>query len=363
MLTGFTDSETKWIRTIWMSYWGIVALHAAAQLFSYWFLPYEAAPAEFYYFVLLKPTLVMSAAIGAGWLASRASAPATFYALIASGTVLAVMLIRLNTDIRIISALLLLPILVSVLFFRVRLTLFAAALQLGAFGLVYMRDGSYRSYLTAFDVIAVPCFIGMCALLAVIIMVRGRELRKELYEAMSAKQALMVQYADMRRRAQTDSLTGLYNQASFREHFRLAVEYGAGGTAAAFQLALADIDDFKAINDTFGHRAGDAVLALVARTIQEKLPAGAIAARYGGEEFALLLFEPSAGDALRTCEAIRSAVEGTRHEALEGRKVTVSMGVAVQETGMGEDGLFELADARLYEAKRLGKNRTVGPPA
>jgi len=362
MINPVTDNEAKWIRKIWTSYWGILLFHDAAQLFSYWFLPYQAGPVEFYVHVLLKPTFVAGSAILSGWMAAKAAKRFSFYALIASGTALAVTIIQLNTDVRIISALFLLPILVAVLFYRRRLMIFTALLQIVAFFLLLARNESYRSYLSAFDVISVPAFIVMCALVAGILMIRGRELQKELYTAMSAKQELMIQYAIMSRQAKMDQLTGLYNQATFREHYAMALDYAAEGTRTSFQLALLDIDDFKSINDTYGHLAGDVVLASVARTAKERLPASGVAARYGGEEFALLLFEPDVGEAVRACEAIRIAVSQLVFEELGGKGATISVGVAAYEPGLDADAMFERADARLYEAKRLGKNRTAHVP-
>lgn len=354
-----TDKEAKWARNIWASYWCIIAVHFLAQLFSYWFLPYQAHFIEFYFYVLLEPTLYMSGAVGAAWFVSRWERRYTFYSLFVAGTVVAVMIIRLNTDIGMISALFLLPILASVIFYRVRLTLFSAALQLIAFVLLYLGDESYRGHLTDFDLVAVPCFLGLCTLISSMIMIRGHELQKELYETMAAKQELMGQYSLLRRQSQIDSLTGLYNQASFHEYFGLAMDYGAGEPGASFHLALIDIDDFKSINDTYGHRTGDLVLSRVAEAIRDFLPATGIAARYGGEEFALLLLEPSNEDAVRVAETIRTAVSRIQHQELGGNKVTVSIGITSYEPAMGKDEMFEQADRRLYKAKRTGKNRTV----
>lgn len=359
MISSLSKNEMKWTRYIWLSYWGIIALHAAAQLFAYWFLSYSAHPVEFYVLMLLHPTLVMAGAVLGARIAVSISERCTFYALVTAGTVLAYTIILLNTDIRMISAIFLLPLLSSILFFRVRLTLFAAALQLAAFVLLYARSRSYRQHLTDFDLIAIPCFIAVCTVMAVLIMVRGRELHRELRESMIAQQALTTQFAAIREQAEKDALTGLYNQAQFRTHFQAALDYAAAGERRAFQLVLLDIDHFKSINDTFGHRAGDAVLAETAAVIERHMPASGIAARYGGEEFALLLFEPSESQAYAVCEAIRLGVAQTPFDALDGKGVTISAGIASFGEAGGEGELFDLADNRLYQAKRQGRNRTV----
>ncbi|MFH5185067.1 GGDEF domain-containing protein [Paenibacillus sp. TAB 01] len=356
MLNKLTEKELKWARNIWIFFWYIIWVHFFAQLFSFLFLPYPAQAREFYIDVLILPTIFMSVTVSLAWVIVKFSQKYTFHALYIAATVVAVMIIRLNTDIRIISALLLLPILSSVIFFRIRLTLFSAALQVLGFILLYFVDPSYRGYLSAFDVIAIPCFLGLCTLIATIIMIRGRELREELFAAMIAKQDLMIQYAIMQKQAKFDSLTNLYNQASFYEHFELALKYG-DDHRSSFHLALIDIDNFKTINDTFGHRVGDLVLSGVARIIKETIPANDIAARYGGEEFAILLFEADFEDAVKLLDSIRAAVSGTSFEELDGTPVTISIGISSYKPSLNKESLFEQADKNLYKAKRSGKNR------
>ncbi|GGA09646.1 hypothetical protein GCM10008018_64010 [Paenibacillus marchantiophytorum] len=358
MITNLTNSETTWARKIWISYWYIIGVQLLAQLFSYLFLPYDAQVVEFYYYVLLFPTLKMSATVGLAWIVNKYFRKYSFHTLVVAGTILAILIIRLNTDIRIISALFLLPILVSVIFYRSRLTFFSAILQLLGFILLYIGDESYRSHLSDFDLVAIPCFIGACTLLAINIMSRGRELQEALLKTMTAKQELMIQYAIMRKQAQIDSLTHLYNQASFYEHFDMALTY-SGERSSSFFLALLDIDNFKTINDTFGHLIGDVVLSRVAQIIKETISSNDIAARYGGEEFALLLFETDVARAIKLVETIRTTLSSTKHEEMGGKVVTISIGITSYEPGMSKETLFEKADKKLYKAKNSGKNRTV----
>jgi diguanylate cyclase (GGDEF)-like protein len=115
-------------------------------------------------------------------------------------------------------------------------------------------------------------------------------------------------------------------------------------------LALIDIDNFKQINDTHGHRHGDAVLQLVADTLTTVCRATDEAARYGGDELAVILAETDLDGATTIAEDIR--------RALDGSDVTVSVGVAAIDPGQGDaDALIEAADVGLYAAKRTGKNR------
>ncbi len=128
-----------------------------------------------------------------------------------------------------------------------------------------------------------------------------------------------------------------------------------GGDAAI----LLDIDHFKAVNDKFGHSAGDRTLAAVAETLRAKLRREDVCVRYGGEEFAVIL--PGWQDVGAIAERLRSAIEALKVPLGESEiGITASLGVAVSRTGNHSwTDLIEAADAALYEAKRAGRNRVV----
>ncbi|MBU6268594.1 MAG: GGDEF domain-containing protein [Sphingomonadales bacterium] len=159
-----------------------------------------------------------------------------------------------------------------------------------------------------------------------------------------------------RRLADSDPLTGLLNRRAF-----LAAMTARPG---AWWLVLADIDHFKAVNDAFGHDAGDQVLQAVAVVLRGWAPGGALVARLGGEEFAIAL---PGGDDLPDVAALLARV---RRQPMTGaRPVTVSVGVAQAEVG-GEAraeadwrGLYRAADAALYAAKAAGRDCWEHSPA
>jgi diguanylate cyclase (GGDEF)-like protein len=160
--------------------------------------------------------------------------------------------------------------------------------------------------------------------------------------------------------ATTDSLTGLANRRSFDEE--LALEWRrAHRIGDSLALVLLDLDDFKQVNDTHGHPAGDAVL----RAVGEVLGAGVrqidLAARYGGEEFVVLVPETDVQGATQLAKRLRLAVSKARTELPNGRvlKVTASFGVAAKGELTSAEQLIAAADEALYEAKRAGKNRVV----
>ncbi|GGK24007.1 GGDEF domain-containing protein [Salinarimonas ramus] len=168
---------------------------------------------------------------------------------------------------------------------------------------------------------------------------------------------------ELRRRehqASTDALTGLANRMGFFDgSVRILNAARRAGTETA--LVLFDIDRFKSINDTFGHPAGDAVIAAVAGIIADVAGEGAFAGRLGGEEFALLLPCTDAAAARDVAERVRAAVARLEVEACPGRAITISGGFTALDVFRepGLDGAIERADRALYAAKEGGRDRIV----
>ncbi|MDQ3669449.1 MAG: diguanylate cyclase [Actinomycetota bacterium] len=164
--------------------------------------------------------------------------------------------------------------------------------------------------------------------------------------------------------AVTDGLTELPNRRQFEES--LATELTRverlGGSLA---IILADLDDFKQVNDRYGHLAGDDVIRAFADVLQDNVRGIDTAARYGGEEFAVLLPETTAEGAERVAERIRGAMAERAIETYPGAVVTVtaSLGVAAYPGEPTQEALVAAADAALYRAKAAGKNTVVGAEA
>lgn len=161
-------------------------------------------------------------------------------------------------------------------------------------------------------------------------------------------ESLKLENADLTRQLRMDPLTGLANRRALAD----ALEQALAGTAALC-VALADIDHFKAVNDTHGHAVGDEVLVRVASSLRVANGEAGLLARYGGEEFALVLPGMDLDAARRHCEALRRAVA----LASTSLPVTISIGVAARQPGEDKAALLQRADEALYAAKRAGRNR------
>ncbi len=160
------------------------------------------------------------------------------------------------------------------------------------------------------------------------------------------------------KRAQTDALTGLGNRRFFDEHVERVLRE-ADRSGATVALIVADVDHFKAVNDNFGHDAGDAILQRVAATLGDVVRTSDLLARFGGEEFAILLPNTHLTGACELAERLRRAVE-QRVATVGGRQipVTASFGVAsYPETAKSKDDFFPAADKALYRAKKDGRNK------
>jgi diguanylate cyclase (GGDEF)-like protein len=160
-----------------------------------------------------------------------------------------------------------------------------------------------------------------------------------------------------------DGLTHLYNHRYLLSHMAAEVErskrYGS-----AFACLMLDIDDFKAVNDRYGHLVGDHVLRVIGHIVREQVRRVDTPGRYGGEEFAVIMPHTTINDVLPVAERIRQEVqEFPFHSDGEDVHVTLSIGVALFEPAKKKfrdrNDVLKAADVALYRAKKAGKNRTV----
>lgn len=159
--------------------------------------------------------------------------------------------------------------------------------------------------------------------------------------------------------ASTDKLTGLLNRQAFAL-FADRLMAGQRRTASPLSLLLLDVDHFKAVNDTYGHRTGDQVLSGIARLLQANLRESDMTVRWGGEEFLIVLQDCDRQEAFRVAEKLRSGLAAAPLDT-GGTPiaVTISIGVSAYDGEENLDQAISRADAALYEAKGQGRNRVV----
>ena len=161
------------------------------------------------------------------------------------------------------------------------------------------------------------------------------------------------------RAARVDPLTNVLNRGGFEERFAQEIERARRGSRP-LTLLIADIDNFKAINDRFGHATGDRVLQGVAEVLSRSTRASDVVARLGGEEFGVLLPEAECDVGIEIAERIRHELIETPSVDGGPSMVTVSIGVAsFPDDGSCGESLFRVADAAVYAAKDLGRDRVV----
>lgn len=161
----------------------------------------------------------------------------------------------------------------------------------------------------------------------------------------------------IKKMATRDFMTEIYNRRYF---FEAAEEYYKESLKNdySFAIAMLDIDDFKIINDTYGHSIGDSVIKLLSDYIVANTKGADIASRFGGEEFCLLIKDVDLENAVAIVDSIRDKLSGVELEDGDILPFSFSAGVTANK-GSSLNGMINLADMKLYEAKRNGKNRTA----
>jgi diguanylate cyclase (GGDEF)-like protein len=156
--------------------------------------------------------------------------------------------------------------------------------------------------------------------------------------------------------SRTDQLTGLLNRRGLEENFNSEVNR-AQRVEQSFCLALVDIDDFKAINDQYGHLLGDELLKKIAEQVLSQIRNIDTLARWGGEEFAILIDNSKLDESIYVAEKIRKTIQDSNFDLPQiSETITISIGLAEYRQGQTMLELFDVADTALYLAKGCGKN-------
>jgi diguanylate cyclase len=181
-------------------------------------------------------------------------------------------------------------------------------------------------------------------------------LRRQLKEAKQQKKSYFEELLAVKEKSLEDPLTGVYN----REAYRIKIQESLNAEKP-FVLMVLDIDDFKEINDKFGHKIGDNVLQRVMYYVKKQVRSTDLLARYGGDEFVIIMEnadlangEKKAENILKTLSKVEFHLDKTSRKIL---RITMSIGVAQRRQNDTAESLFERADKAMYLAKINGKNQ------
>ncbi|MBO9098627.1 MULTISPECIES: GGDEF domain-containing protein [unclassified Rhizobium] len=191
-------------------------------------------------------------------------------------------------------------------------------------------------------------------------MARGEKTVEDVAQRSQEMDQVRKELDEYKRIANTDSLTRLSNRRAFDD--RLASVFDNPMAKSVTALVLCDIDNFKKVNDNFGHPVGDKILATVASVIRANVRRDVFVARTGGEEFALIIDGNTADEVMAICERIRRTLESTPFRNSRTRvdygPITMSLGVCMASEAKDPGELYSNTDIALYQAKNSGRNCT-----
>lgn len=350
-------NRNRWNRMLLNGFWLLLLL---TILLEFLYLPVTYLPrylfAEQYIVLpsLLQLFVLLAAEAGIRFLSDRFKD----YMIITASALVSTVIVYIHIEINYLLVALFFPVTVSIFYFNTKKLLFALGCTLSSlYGLYYFNsymnaDISLAGLTTLTVMFAIYSLIGWGVLL------RGRELTSYSRTIKKSNEELLIKTVIMDKLAKTDALTGLNNHITFHEYLENLIG-NQEESGAPLQLALIDIDNFKSVNDTYGHRCGDVVLRHVAELVRSHAAPNDFVARYGGEEFAVIFSEKAPELSLAALEQIRRSIAQIRHEAMGDRSITASIGFSSYRPGEGKEPFFTRTDQALYKAKKSGKNRIV----
>jgi diguanylate cyclase (GGDEF)-like protein len=356
----FSVKLKEWNRKKINAYWSITFVILLATLAGLIFvikLSPEIA-SDYIISYILIPMIFLIGTVSIVEIINRYIESLNDYVFIIADSIIPVILIATFTGHGGIQLILMAPILVSAFYFDKRKVTFSCILNIFLFFLLYQFNSTLRENLSVFEVLStIAVYLGALSI-AIGIMNRGIYLISSLKETMRSEQELKIKNVLMDKNTKTDGLTELYNHKTFYEYLDSLIEQSEA-YHIPLHLAIIDIDDFKKINDTYGHWVGDLILKRVADSIQESVTANDVVSRYGGEEFAVIFTEKTKEETQKLTEKIRYTISKLEHKELEQPYIFVSIGLQTYRNGSTKEIFFKDTDACLYLAKRKGKNKVV----
>lgn len=354
--TGLKHSE--WIDKTIKYFWYLIIIAVVAEIFTM-MVTLIIDPDAFWndiWRVLIYPTLAqVSLLVIVSWVYKK-NYTESEYILMVVGTLLAFILVASNNNLAGAPLILLLPMMISILFFNRNVVIFSYVINVTAYLFAVAMFPDLGQFIRIYEFVAYIYIFSAGFIILLAVQERTDDVIEILREKMDQEQELLVRNTVMERLSKLDAPTGLYNHKTFQEYLNFLFNQSQEGDYQ-FQLAMLDIDDFKQVNDEYGHAVGDKILERMARVIEEHVDRDDIAARYGGEEFAVLFTDGSLSNAKTVMEKIRLGIETVNHSEMDGKHVTISCGLVAYDGENTAPELFDRADRLLYQAKKNGKNR------
>lgn len=356
-----TPRQTYWNRVLLNAFWLILLLYLSSQLFfsmSFWkdhsltamrgsFVDQSLLPCSILFILIIILECVYK------WKPLWSELTIT----VTSHLLAFLIIMSLNSVLHVKPLILLLPLLVSMLYLNTRYMILAFAICLLYTIILFINTPAFDYILLSQNIIITLIFIGT-SLAGFSVIRRGRDLMQSLHNSVKSEQELRIQNIIMDRMSKIDPLTDLYNHKTFHEYLGWLIDHQQSNPFP-MQLAVMDIDNFKKVNDLYGHWVGDIVLKQVAAVLLEHIGADDFAARYGGEEFVIIFTAKSFEESHAILTRILTSISSMPIAEMEDKPVTVSIGMHDFSGSDSKNSTFQKADDALYEAKNTGKNKIV----
>ena len=278
--------------------------------------------------------------------------------IITTGNIIAVSLCLNHYEISFEEILLIIPILASSIYFNIRYIYLATSISILTFMLLYFLNFNIQNKYDSIEVVVMISLFSFIGYLISMIVNKGVDIIDITQENIDKQEELFIKNVVIETSTKTDALTGLYNHITYQQ-FLTDLLMMADSDYISVHLAILDIDNFKSINDTFGHSFGDNVIRRLSEVMRQNTDDNAFLARYGGEELVIIFIDKKNNEVLDSLENIRKSLSFIKFTNNENEKITVSIGLKKYEKNSGKNVLFEEADRLLYKAKHSGKNCVI----
>ncbi|AWV31468.1 MULTISPECIES: GGDEF domain-containing protein [Paenibacillus] len=356
-----TPRQTYWNRVLLNSFWIILIVYLSIQFIvtlSLWSQRPETPTRNGYIeHSLISDSIIVSLIIILEVIYRWRPLWAQLSITVASHLFAVLIIVNLSDELHVKSLIMLFPLLVSMIYLKSSYMIATSAISL-LYTIILFTKTSIHEYFPITQTIIIALIFAGTALAGFAVIVRGRDLMQSLQNSVKSEQELRIQNIIMDRLSKIDPLTDLYNHKTFHEYLGWLIEHQQSNPFS-MQLAVMDIDNFKKVNDCYGHSVGDIVLQKVAAILLEYIGPDDFAARYGGEEFIVILTTKTFEQSYGIMQQILAKVADTPFAEMEGKSITVSIGMHDYTGEDSKNTTFQQADDALYEAKNTGKNKIV----